>query len=804
MKKLIWSLSFLVAPLIYAGTKLIVPTNMPHGLNLPATCKTGDYFQKTNSGTGQQLYLCESTNTWVPQGGGSSGGLIPGSTNYIQNRDTLQVGSSYYVTKGTIEGDASAQSDGLFVTKTNANGVTWWMENTAAASTGNYLDWYWVLKGAFANELFGQARVTSTNVGIGSSASNFDLYVKGAGLTYNLLSLVGAARKVLINNGIIDVSTTTFNGVTYNWPIAQGAGNTYPKNDGSGNVSWVPITSVSSLTVSNLSPTAILFIDSNNVVSQDLANFTYNNTPGGSITIRSQNGLTTGTGGPGGDVYIKSGDANGDATVARTGGSIYLTPGASTGPTLAAGAVVIRTGAAGVNPIVGANPVSPSGGEFTVRTGTGGYTTGGTSRQKTGSGGAVNFITANGTDFTYVGSGTQFFPGQGGSFSMTLGRGGHVIAIGSSTADGGIGGGLNWAMGDGGISTMSTTGTGRGGSGGGWNMTFGNGAAGYTTGGIGGSLRWVMGSGATPIASTGSSVGGAGPDFQLLMGVGGASSPNAGCVNGTGGAGGTMLFNNAGNQGTGGNAITVVTGTNTAGAGATLGFFAGNGGRAINGAMGNYGGQGGTITFQAGIGGHGTTKAAAGGGIRFTVYTTTSNNSFVDAEKILNTSVVVFYSTITVGSAVTTPLITELQSIKWADGTVQVSSPPASVATAGIVGSTSVVGISIDGGGSAIVAGSTRSITVPYGCTVSSWTIISDQSGSIAVHISSSSFSDYPTLSNMSGFGNGPTLSTQQKNSSPPTSWNGTSLGQGSIVSFVVDSASTVTWVNIVLWLVRT
>lgn len=122
----------------------------------------------------------------------------------------------------------------------------------------------------------------------------------------------------------------------------------------------------------------------------------------------------------------------------------------------------------------------------------------------------------------------------------------------------------------------------------------------------------------------------------------------------------------------------------------------------------------------------------------------------------------------------------------------------------GVTGSTLAIGITIDGGGSAIVAGSTRSITIPFGCTVSSWTVLADQSGSISVHVSSCTFANYPTLSNISGAGNSPSLSSQQKNSATPSSWSQTTINRGDIISFIVDSASTVQWVNIVLWVIKT
>lgn len=122
---------------------------------------------------------------------------------------------------------------------------------------------------------------------------------------------------------------------------------------------------------------------------------------------------------------------------------------------------------------------------------------------------------------------------------------------------------------------------------------------------------------------------------------------------------------------------------------------------------------------------------------------------------------------------------------------------------ASVAGSTGTIGITVDGGGSAIVAGSTRSITIPYACTISSWTLIGDASGSISIHISTSTFGNYPTLSNISSAGISPNLSSQQKNASAPSSWSTTTLTQGTIISFVVDSASTVKWVNLVLWLVK-
>lgn len=121
----------------------------------------------------------------------------------------------------------------------------------------------------------------------------------------------------------------------------------------------------------------------------------------------------------------------------------------------------------------------------------------------------------------------------------------------------------------------------------------------------------------------------------------------------------------------------------------------------------------------------------------------------------------------------------------------------------GITGSTTTISLTIDGQGSAIVAGSTRSITVPFQCVISSWSVVADASGSLGVHLASSTFSNYPTITNITGAGNGPSLSSQSKRGAAVSGWTQTTIDAGSVLSFVVDTASTVKWATIVLWVIR-
>src|SRR5581483_2203346 len=48
---------------------------VPNSTTLPGTCAVGDVYMDTDATSGQRIYACESTNTWVLQGDGTSAGL---------------------------------------------------------------------------------------------------------------------------------------------------------------------------------------------------------------------------------------------------------------------------------------------------------------------------------------------------------------------------------------------------------------------------------------------------------------------------------------------------------------------------------------------------------------------------------------------------------------------------------------------------------------------------------------------------------------------------------------------------------
>lgn len=105
----------------------------------------------------------------------------------------------------------------------------------------------------------------------------------------------------------------------------------------------------------------------------------------------------------------------------------------------------------------------------------------------------------------------------------------------------------------------------------------------------------------------------------------------------------------------------------------------------------------------------------------------------------------------------------------------------------------------IDGGGSAIATGQKGHLEVPFNCTITAWTIMADQSGSVVIDVWKNTYANFPpTVADTIAGTAKPTLSSVQKNQNISLSgWGSTSLTKGDILAFNVDSASTVTRVVI-------
>ena len=104
-----------------------------------------------------------------------------------------------------------------------------------------------------------------------------------------------------------------------------------------------------------------------------------------------------------------------------------------------------------------------------------------------------------------------------------------------------------------------------------------------------------------------------------------------------------------------------------------------------------------------------------------------------------------------------------------------------------------------DGGGSVIGTGKKGQVSIPVNCTVLSWILTSDQSGSAVVDVLRSTYAAFPTTSSIAG-SDLPTLSSAQKAENLTISaWGSVALIAGDELQFAVNSATTVTRLNLTL-----
>jgi len=109
-----------------------------------------------------------------------------------------------------------------------------------------------------------------------------------------------------------------------------------------------------------------------------------------------------------------------------------------------------------------------------------------------------------------------------------------------------------------------------------------------------------------------------------------------------------------------------------------------------------------------------------------------------------------------------------------------------------------------DGGGSVMTTGLKGSVIVPFDCTIDSWTLVASPSGSIVVDVWKCPLADYPPGAGdtITG-GDAPEIADGQTASSASlTAWT-TAVTEGDVLSFNIDSVSSVTLASIALKVTR-
>lgn len=118
---------------------------------------------------------------------------------------------------------------------------------------------------------------------------------------------------------------------------------------------------------------------------------------------------------------------------------------------------------------------------------------------------------------------------------------------------------------------------------------------------------------------------------------------------------------------------------------------------------------------------------------------------------------------------------------------------------------TGTVGIIVDGGGGVLTTGVKGDLTIPFACTITEWTLLADQSGSIVVDIWKDTYANYPpTVADSITAAAKPTISAAAKGqSSTLTGWT-TSIAAGNTLRFNIDSVTTIQRITISLTVTKT
>jgi hypothetical protein len=115
----------------------------------------------------------------------------------------------------------------------------------------------------------------------------------------------------------------------------------------------------------------------------------------------------------------------------------------------------------------------------------------------------------------------------------------------------------------------------------------------------------------------------------------------------------------------------------------------------------------------------------------------------------------------------------------------------------------STIGTTIDGSGGTITVGQKGYVQIPYACTITGWRLIANAAGSIVVDIWKTAAPTIPTVANVITASAKPTLSSQQTaTSSTLTGWT-TSVAANDIIGFNVNSATTVSWVILQIFVTK-
>lgn len=122
-----------------------------------------------------------------------------------------------------------------------------------------------------------------------------------------------------------------------------------------------------------------------------------------------------------------------------------------------------------------------------------------------------------------------------------------------------------------------------------------------------------------------------------------------------------------------------------------------------------------------------------------------------------------------------------------------------------VAGLVHTINFVIDGGGVVIATGIKGDVVIDFAATITKWSLLADQSGSIVVDIWRDSYANFPpVVGDVITASAKPTISGATKGqSSTLTGWT-TGIAAGDVLRFNVNSATTITRATLALTITRT
>lgn len=114
-------------------------------------------------------------------------------------------------------------------------------------------------------------------------------------------------------------------------------------------------------------------------------------------------------------------------------------------------------------------------------------------------------------------------------------------------------------------------------------------------------------------------------------------------------------------------------------------------------------------------------------------------------------------------------------------------------------------GVTFDGSGG-VITNSTAYVQIPYDCTIDSWTLVANTTGTCTITVFEDSYSNFPPVTPSDDiFTSAPALSSQQKNQDlAPSFVTSNVINSGDVIGFSISGVVTISWASLSISITKT